>query len=228
MSSVRQGLPCLRASSMNPCGVLRPYPWAAGSPATSVDRHTPSLLCRVVPFRDARACIRGRVAGSLKVLTPSRGVSHLWIGIGDDCQRAFFDRLRTTRPLGRLNDTKVAVAAANSPSAYWRWPVFTLNLLGDPELRVRRQARRTLTFDITDGLSRLRVTELDSLTPVSRATVRVSAGRSVTELVTDTDGWVSLPAKDLAKRMARDGVSIAVRHEDYQPTRSEVVAAPAE
>jgi len=106
--------------------------------------------------------------------------------------------------------------------------VFTLNLLGEPELPVRHQAPRTLTFDITDGLSTLRVTELDSLTPVPRATVRVSAGRSVTELVTDTDGWVSLPAKDLAKRMARDGVSIAVRHEDYEPTRSEVVAAPEE
>jgi hypothetical protein len=149
-----------------------------------------------------------------------------WIGIGDDYQRAFFDRLRTTRHLGRLNDTRVAVAAANSPSAYWRWPVFTLNLLGDPELRVRRQARRTLTFDITDDLSRLRVTELDSLAPVPGATVRMSAGRSVTELVTDADGYVSLPAKDLAKRMGRGGVGIAVEHEDYEPTRSELVAAP--
>ena len=159
-----------------------------------------------------------------------------WIGIGDDYQRAFFDRLRTTRHLGQLNDTKVAVAAANSPSAYWRWPVFTLNLLGDPELRVRRQARRTLTFDITDDLSRLRVLDAEGLRPVPGATVRLSTGRlsagrvtigrAVTELVTDADGYVSLPAKDLTKRMARGGTNVTVEHEDYEPVRSDLVVTP--
>lgn len=148
-----------------------------------------------------------------------------WIGIGDDYQRAFFHRLTTTRHLGRLNDTKVAVAASNSPNAYWRWPVFTLNLLGDPELRVRRQARRPLVLEISEDLSRLRVTDLETRTPVPKAQVRVSAGRSAAELVTDDDGWVDLPTKGFSARTFRRGVSVEVEHEDYEPTHSELVAA---
>ncbi|GAA4117108.1 hypothetical protein GCM10022415_14670 [Knoellia locipacati] len=148
-----------------------------------------------------------------------------WIGIGDDFQRAFFSRLTTTRHLGLLNDTRVSVAAASSPNAYWRWPVLTLNLLGDPELRVRRQARRPLRFDIVQDLTRLRVTTVDGLAPVPGASVRVSAGRSVVELVTDGDGWVDLDVRGLEKAADRGGLSVAVSHEDFEPVEGELASA---
>ncbi|RIK14656.1 MAG: hypothetical protein DCC50_10595, partial [Acidobacteria bacterium] len=142
-----------------------------------------------------------------------------WIGIGDDFQRAFFRRLRTTRHLGLLNDTRVAVAAASSPNAYWRWPVFTLNLLGDPELRVRRQARRPLLLDIAEDLLHVRV--LDERVPVPRARVTVTAGRAKTELVTDAKGTVRLPG-EVAERLSKDGVTVRVEHEDHPTTTSEL------
>jgi hypothetical protein len=148
-----------------------------------------------------------------------------WIGLGDDYQRAFFHRLASTRHLGWLNDTKVAVAAAHTPDAYWRWPVFTLNLLGDPELRVRRQARRPLVLEISVDFSKLRVTDVDGRGPVGGARVSVSGGRSVTELVTDADGWVELPGKGRRGRLGRGVVTVAVEHDDYEPTHAELVAA---
>lgn len=148
-----------------------------------------------------------------------------WIGIGDDFQRAFFRRLAGTRHLGMLNDTKVAVAAGNSPSAYWRWPVFTLNLLGDPELRVRRQARRPLRLELSDGFTRLRVTELDGVVPIARARIHVSVGRSEADLVSDDDGWAELPTKTLVKQASRRGIWVSVQHEDHAPLEAEFVAA---
>lgn len=143
-----------------------------------------------------------------------------WIGIGDDFQRAFFHRLRTTRHLGRLNDTRVAVAAANAPNAYWRWPVFTLNLLGDPELRVRRRARRPLVLDLAEDLLHLRV--VDGPRAVPGARVRVGTGRHAAELVTDDEGTVAL-TEEVAKRLAHGGVTVSVEHDDYAPTTSELV-----
>lgn len=148
-----------------------------------------------------------------------------WIGLGDDYQRAFFHRLASTRHLGWLNDTKVAVAAAHTPDAYWRWPVFTLNLLGDPEIRVRRQARRPLVLEMSADFSKLRVTDVDGRGPVGGARVSVSGGRSVTELVTDADGWVELPGKGRRGRPGRGVVTVAVEHDDYEPTHTELAAA---
>ena len=70
-----------------------------------------------------------------------------WIGVGDNFQRAFFHRLTTTRHLGLLNDSRIGVYGS---SGYWsgydRWAIFTLNLLGDPELRstLGRAGRRSV------------------------------------------------------------------------------------
>jgi hypothetical protein len=62
-----------------------------------------------------------------------------WIGVGDDFQRAFFHRLTATRHLGLLNDSRVDVYGTSGAwSGYERWAIFTLNLLGDPEMQVYR------------------------------------------------------------------------------------------
>jgi hypothetical protein len=55
--------------------------------------------------------------------------------------------------------------------------------------------------------------------------VRVSAGRSVVELVTDEDGWVGLDVPGLEKAAARGGLSVAVSHEDFEPVEGELASA---
>lgn len=61
-----------------------------------------------------------------------------WIGVGDNFQRAFFHRLTTTRHLGHLNDTRVAMV--NESTGFWRlynkWVIYAQNLMGDPEMPV--------------------------------------------------------------------------------------------
>lgn len=54
-----------------------------------------------------------------------------WIGLGDDYQREFFQRLKSVRHLALLNDSRF-----NLPNnwVYFKWIKFALNLLGDPEM----------------------------------------------------------------------------------------------
>ena len=61
-----------------------------------------------------------------------------WIGVGDDVQRAFFSRLTTTRHLGLLNDARLQSLDPTYWHAYYRWIMFSLNVLGDPEMPVWR------------------------------------------------------------------------------------------
>jgi hypothetical protein len=71
-----------------------------------------------------------------------------WIDLGDDIQRAFFHRLTSTQHLGLLIDTRVH--AVDRP--YWhaetRWSVLSLNLIGDPEMRVWRKGWRRLIPEV--------------------------------------------------------------------------------
>lgn len=61
-----------------------------------------------------------------------------WIGVGDNFQRAFFHRLTSTRHLGLLNDIRVGMV--NEWTGFYRlynkWAIFTLNLMGDPEMPI--------------------------------------------------------------------------------------------
>jgi Peptidase family C25 len=59
-----------------------------------------------------------------------------WIGKGKDLQRAFFHRLTTTQHLGLLNDTRCTTFDGHDP--YEKWMAYTQNLLGCPEMKVRR------------------------------------------------------------------------------------------
>jgi hypothetical protein len=55
-----------------------------------------------------------------------------WLGLGDDYEREFFKRLKTTRHLSLLNDSRF-----NRPSgSVDNWTKFSLNILGDPEMPV--------------------------------------------------------------------------------------------
>ena len=61
-----------------------------------------------------------------------------WIGVGDNFQRKFFNRLTTTRHFGLLNDVRTSMV--NESTGFYRlynkWAIFTLNLMGDPEMPV--------------------------------------------------------------------------------------------
>ncbi|HST49454.1 C25 family cysteine peptidase [Jatrophihabitans sp.] len=85
-----------------------------------------------------------------------------WIGVGDNFQRAFFHRLTATRHLGLLNDSRVTVFGT---TGYWagyeRWAIFTLNLLGDPELQVYREPVRWRRLEVDLGKLDLDLGELD-------------------------------------------------------------------
>jgi hypothetical protein len=60
-----------------------------------------------------------------------------WIGSGDDFARKFFERLKTTRHLSLLNDSRFDLTD--------KWTIFAQNLLGDPEMPVWVGKPKTLT-----------------------------------------------------------------------------------
>jgi hypothetical protein len=79
-----------------------------------------------------------------------------WIGVGDNFQRAFFHRLVSTRHLGLLNDSRISVYGTTGYySGYERWAIFTLNLLGDPELQVYRNAVPWIPLTVDHHLGRI-------------------------------------------------------------------------
>lgn len=83
-----------------------------------------------------------------------------WIGVGDDFQRAFFHRLASTRHLGLLNDRRLTVLGTTGYwSGYEHWAMFTLNLLGDPELQVYRTPLPGLQIRLDHDLARILVSQ---------------------------------------------------------------------
>jgi hypothetical protein len=146
-----------------------------------------------------------------------------WIGVGDDFQRAFFHRLTTTRHLGLLNDSRIGVYGT---TGFWhgydRWAVFTLNLLGDPELQVYRSVLPGLRLTLVDGLHF--VLRVDAIVPQPRPSepfpdpppvrgirVHVTAGDQVFDTVTDDEGEVQLPAELAAYR----SLEVTASHPDF-------------
>ena len=67
-----------------------------------------------------------------------------WVGVGDEFQRAFFERRMSISHLGMLNDSRYSVLYKSGCEAYSKWSCFTLNLLGDPEMPVWREMPRPL------------------------------------------------------------------------------------
>lgn len=69
-----------------------------------------------------------------------------WIGVGDDFELAFFQRLPSTCSLGLLADSRCAlVNGASGWGVFNKWIAFSLNLIGDPEMPVWIGRPRTLS-----------------------------------------------------------------------------------
>lgn len=58
--------------------------------------------------------------------------AYSWVGLGDDLERVFWERLRSDRHVGRLHNSKASLTGND----YHRWAQFALNLMGDPEMSI--------------------------------------------------------------------------------------------
>ncbi|KAM0323869.1 hypothetical protein ACHAQA_008450 [Verticillium albo-atrum] len=150
-----------------------------------------------------------------------------WIGLGDDFQRAFFHRLTAVRNLGLLNDSRLAVygTTGGTPDAYDRWAIFTLNLLGDPELRVYRSAipalrippfiirqRKPFVRIVVDRRVPVGPPVPGDPSPVKNALVHVRQGEK-NEFTgrTDADGIIYLPEGKFEK----GSLEVTASHDDF-------------
>lgn len=144
-----------------------------------------------------------------------------WIGVGDDFQRAFFHRLASTRHLGLLNDSRLTVFGTTGYwRAYERWQIFSLNLLGDPELRVYRSAFPRLVIDdlyIARGRLRITVPLQEPVPgrpgdpgPVEGALVHLRSGDVEELLTSDAEGFVKIP-----RELRQASLEVTASHEDY-------------
>jgi hypothetical protein len=154
-----------------------------------------------------------------------------WIGVGDNFQRKFFNRLKTTKHLGLALDVKSTMLNENTGfwSDYNNWTIFSLNLAGDPEMVVWKseptllrvmhplfigQAARTITIRVSDS---------NNGAPVNEAIVSIVINnRIIRQDKTNTSGSVTLSTT------GTDGNSfeIVVVKTDYRPAFSEVQYLP--
>ncbi|HEV8389759.1 MAG TPA: C25 family cysteine peptidase [Dongiaceae bacterium] len=75
-----------------------------------------------------------------------------WIGNGDDFQRAFFHRLTAVDHLGWLNDSRCGLLGHGNYPPDERWTIFALNLLGCPEMKVRKGPLRFFGIYVGDDV----------------------------------------------------------------------------
>ena len=157
-----------------------------------------------------------------------------WIGVGDDFQRAFFHRLASTRHLGLLNDSRLSVFGT---TGYWRgyerWQIFSLNLLGDPELRIHRGPLPRLGLDLTHlDRGRLRVIipreapmpgRPGDPGPVENVRVHLKTGAAEFVLRTDAEGFVIVPREAWGS-----AVDVTASHDDYAVTTAQIAFAGTE
>ena len=99
-----------------------------------------------------------------------------WIGLGSGFERAFWLRMRTTRHVGALHNTKAGYASGGPNE---QWVNFAMNLMGDPELEIWRQDPGIMRFtDVSSEViqgNRIRGRVIDTRTgagvPLARVTL---------------------------------------------------------
>ena len=125
-----------------------------------------------------------------------------WVRVGDNFQRAFFHRLTATRHLGLLNDSRVALYGTTGfNTLYDRWAVFSLNLIGDPEMQVHRRPGRGLVISVDLGRKPIVVKVVEANPrrppqpdppPLAEILVHVRQGDRVMTATTDANGEARL------------------------------------
>jgi len=149
-----------------------------------------------------------------------------WIGVGDNFQRQFFNRLRTTSHLGLALDVRSTML--NEPTGFWadynNWTIFSLNLAGDPEMQVWKsepallRVRHPLFVGQTARTITVRVSDSNTGGPVNEAVVSiVSNDRVITQSNTNTTGAATLPLTGVVG----ESFEIVVVKENFRPAFSE-------
>lgn len=123
-----------------------------------------------------------------------------WIGVGDNFQRAFFKRMDTTRHLGLINDSRCdELTTASGNMNCNKWHIFTLNLIGDPEMPVWVGAPKTMKVKFNKELDKRqplivqvthRVLFFDM--PLAGAVVHIKQGSFTRQATTNGLGIASL------------------------------------
>jgi hypothetical protein len=113
-----------------------------------------------------------------------------WIGVGDDFERAFFSRIKATRHLALLNDSRLGLAN--------NWTRFVQVLLGDPEMPVWVGKPTAIAVAhpaaIVWGTPRHVTVTVKTSTnePVKDAVVSFAKDQMVVSATTDASGTASL------------------------------------
>jgi len=159
-----------------------------------------------------------------------------WIGVGDNFQRAFYHRLTSTRHLGLLNDSRVGMVNESTGfyRLYTKWAIFTLNLMGDPEMPIWKSKPKTFTVSFDRVVDKrapfiVKVKKPSSSfmpwdTSVHGAVVHIQQGDFVHTATTDILGqaFFNINSAELGQ------LEITVTKMGYQPYFGEArIAGPA-
>jgi hypothetical protein len=144
-----------------------------------------------------------------------------WIGLGNDIEAAFWERLRLADTLASLHHTKATFQRNDSNL----WANYAMTMFGDPEMRVWRQAPLELSAEVPETITpgtRLRV-RLTSPGGEPLTFVRVAmTGRNLFETtVTDLNGTATFPPV-----VSPGTVHVVAAPSGYRPAEHEVTVAP--
>jgi len=146
-----------------------------------------------------------------------------WISNGDDFQRAFFHRLTAVDHLGLLNDSRCGLLGMAGYPPDQRWTIFALNLMGDPEMKVRKGPLRFFDILVGDGTRlgrrpiKIKVVETKPPKPVppdppplADVLIHIRQGEKIFTARTDRNGEArfdlsGLEVGDVALTVSQDG-----------------------
>jgi hypothetical protein len=119
-----------------------------------------------------------------------------WIGLGDDFERAFFHELVNTRHIGLMHNSRLNVLLTSSRGPldhYNKWSVLALNLLGDPEMEVRKTKPLIIIPHVYFELERLYIKVFEggfARKQITDFQVRITTQELSQALVPDEDGKI--------------------------------------
>lgn len=153
-----------------------------------------------------------------------------WIGVGDDFQRLFWQRLSTTPHLGLLADSRCElVHTAGLHPTNTKWVVLSLNLLGDPEMPIWTRAPRRLRLPQTIPVIKewewpIR-DEQRRLVPDAVLTITVH-GRTI-HARADAGGIARIDTSELVGPGGRIDAEVVVTAPGHRPQRGSVAVVGA-
>lgn len=154
-----------------------------------------------------------------------------WIGVGDDIQREFFAHMKSTRHLGLLADSRCAMLNKSTgyQKRFTKWAIFTLNLIGDPEMPVWVNKPKEMVIAFKKRIDsrppfELRVRDAVTGLPVKGAVVSLSQGSLLRRARTDSGGRAYLDVRGASL----GSMDLTVTRDRYRPHFGDVtVVGPA-